>query len=541
MFAFLDTPFDPEFPVYTRANAGEILPEPICPLAWSVVGPGFEESFRIAFCDDLGLIPRPGADRPFQMVGRMAARMHLNLSVLRTAGQRLPGSSADVIDVQYLGDPSTSGLPAYEPRGDDRRFRLKAPPTLGRTLAGIGRRVERDRQAVEALTDEVVATLGAGATDADVVRLLRRTSALFGRVVGTHVTARGLTSPLLEQAVHALARGGVAPQDCLRYVAEIPDLESSKPTRALAELARTIPPASSLADLVAAGSYEALAASDAPGAAELRRRLDELLAQYGHRGPREFDPTVPTWRERPDDVLGLLSRIGGDAPPAPEPPTVDPGRLARPLVAAARSAIARAERTKDTCMRCTDLLRRLLGDLEGRLADRIPPERYLCCTVDELERIACGGGAPHPAELDRRHEDFRAACATQPAEWSDGALRLADGPGEIPDGDLVGIAGSPGVATGRVRIVRDPFDDLAPGEVLVATMTDTSWTPLFLAAGAVITDVGGLLSHATIVARDLGVPAVVNAKHATTALHDGDLVRVDGGTGRIEVLERADR
>ena len=90
MFAFLDTPFDPDFPVYTRANAGEILPDPVPPLAWSLVGPCFEEGFRIAFCDDFGLLPRPGPDRPFQMVGRMAARLHLNLSVIRTTAQRLP-------------------------------------------------------------------------------------------------------------------------------------------------------------------------------------------------------------------------------------------------------------------------------------------------------------------------------------------------------------------------------------------------------------------------------------------------------------------
>ena len=69
-------------------------------------------------------------------------------------------------------------------------------------------------------------------------------------------------------------------------------------------------------------------------------------------------------------------------------------------------------------------------------------------------------------------------------------------------------------------------------------MTDTAWTPLFLAAGAVITDVGGVLSHATIVARDLGIPAVVNTKVASTTLHDGDLVEVDGTTGTVTVVER---
>ncbi len=174
MFAFLDTPFDPDYPVYTRANAGEILPDPIPPLAWSLIGPSFEEGFRIAFCDDFGLLPRPGADRPFQMVGRMAGRLHLNLSVIRTTAQRLPGTSADVADVQYFGDAVAGGLPRHGSHPDDRRYKLTSPPMLARTLAGIGRRVARDRLRVDDLGAEVVAVLAADASDAELVRVIRR-------------------------------------------------------------------------------------------------------------------------------------------------------------------------------------------------------------------------------------------------------------------------------------------------------------------------------------------------------------------------------
>ena len=113
MFAFLDTPFDREYPVYTRANAGEILPDPVSPLAWSLIGPGFEEGFRISFCDDFSLLPRPGLDVPYRIVGRMAARFHLNLTALRVAGDRLPGTSADVIDIQYFGDAASTGPVSY--------------------------------------------------------------------------------------------------------------------------------------------------------------------------------------------------------------------------------------------------------------------------------------------------------------------------------------------------------------------------------------------------------------------------------------------
>ena len=106
---------------------------------------------------------------------------------------------------------------------------------------------------------------------------------------------------------------------------------------------------------------------------------------------------------------------------------------------------------------------------------------------------------------------------------------------------LTGDAGSSGVARGRVRVVMDPADatDLEPGEVLVAPLTDPSWTPLFLPAAAVVVNVGAFMSHAVIVSRELGIPCVVAVEGATSALRDGMLVEVDGTAGTVEVLEDA--
>ena len=103
---------------------------------------------------------------------------------------------------------------------------------------------------------------------------------------------------------------------------------------------------------------------------------------------------------------------------------------------------------------------------------------------------------------------------------------------------LRGLAASRGVAEGRVRILRDPslLADFAPGEVLVVAAADTGWAPLFLAASGVVTELGGPLSHAAIILREYGVPAVVNVTHATRLLRDGDLVRLDGDAGTVEIL-----
>jgi pyruvate,water dikinase len=95
------------------------------------------------------------------------------------------------------------------------------------------------------------------------------------------------------------------------------------------------------------------------------------------------------------------------------------------------------------------------------------------------------------------------------------------------------------VAEGRARVILDPNDPtaLGPGDVLVAPITDPSWTPLFVPAAAVIVDVGAALSHAIIVSRELGIPCVISATDATRRIPDGALIRVDGGTGAVTVLE----
>jgi pyruvate,water dikinase len=108
---------------------------------------------------------------------------------------------------------------------------------------------------------------------------------------------------------------------------------------------------------------------------------------------------------------------------------------------------------------------------------------------------------------------------------------------------LRGMAGSPGAATGPARIVRDgsEFDRLLPGDVLVAPYTNPSWTPLFQRAAAVVVDTGSPASHAAIVAREYGIPAVMGTRNATRVLRDGDLIRVDGSRGAVYRMTPAPR
>jgi pyruvate,water dikinase len=127
-------------------------------------------------------------------------------------------------------------------------------------------------------------------------------------------------------------------------------------------------------------------------------------------------------------------------------------------------------------------------------------------------------------------------AAASPDSWE---LRTASSAGRLSVGDaLQGMSGCPGVARGRARVILDSSDPsaLEPGDILVAPITDPSWTPLFVPAAGVVVDVGAPLSHAIIVSRELGIPCVISATDATRRIRDGALLEVNGSTGVVTVL-----
>ncbi|MEM7286955.1 MAG: PEP-utilizing enzyme, partial [Actinomycetota bacterium] len=154
--------------------------------------------------------------------------------------------------------------------------------------------------------------------------------------------------------------------------------------------------------------------------------------------------------------------------------------------------------------------------------------------------------ASFTATLAEREVDFQALHELEPpfivsgtcpplAEWTrKDALEVE----ELSAGDvLTGVACSPGVITGRARVILDPSDPTAlePGEILVTQNTDPSWTPVFLAAGAVVVNVGAIASHASIVSRELGIPCVASVADASRRIPDGATVTVDGAAGTVVI------
>jgi pyruvate,water dikinase len=163
--------------------------------------------------------------------------------------------------------------------------------------------------------------------------------------------------------------------------------------------------------------------------------------------------------------------------------------------------------------------------------------------LDELAGIRDGTAQDSQdyADLvrDRRaaYERERARRIVPLVLLSDGATFYNAG-SEAEAGRLSGAPVSPGVAEGLVRVVLDPHGvSLHPGEILVCPATDPAWTPLFLTVGGLVMEVGGLMTHGSVVAREYGIPAVVGVSQATQRLKTGQRVRVDGSSGLVVILD----
>jgi len=166
-------------------------------------------------------------------------------------------------------------------------------------------------------------------------------------------------------------------------------------------------------------------------------------------------------------------------------------------------------------------------------------------TVEEFEPV-CRGKAEfdvRAAVCERRAEFERNRALTPPTvvvgQFDPARQTLP--PDYRPGEELPGLPVSAGVVTGPARVLlhADNGARILPGEILIAPFTDPGWTPHFLTAAGLVTDIGGQLSHGSVIAREYGLPAVVNVQSATRIIHTGDLIRVDGDRGRVAILARA--
>jgi phosphohistidine swiveling domain-containing protein len=275
-------------------------------------------------------------------------------------------------------------------------------------------------------------------------------------------------------------------------------------------------------------------------APEFHAAVHAALALIGHRGPAEVEMRSNSYADDPELLIRMVAK-SLSAPTRPESHHPRIPLQARPVAAVAAHQIRDREVRRDRMVRAIWLLRNLLREYGRRLAESgvlQSADDVFYLLVDELDAI--------PSDVTelvarRREEQHRLAGFVPPAVFSGTwqavtALATVLTAGETLQG--LGVCG--GRVRGRVRIVwPDTIDDLEPGEILVAEVTDVGYTAAFSYAAAVVTDLGGPMSHAAVVAREFGIPCVVDAQGATRRLPPGALVEVDGGSGEIQVLELA--
>jgi len=292
--------------------------------------------------------------------------------------------------------------------------------------------------------------------------------------------------------------------------------------------------------------------------------IRSFLAGYGMRGLAEIDLGRPRWVEDPSPVMASLRsyvRIDqADRAPdvvftkgqrAAEAATeqlaallAGPGaRQVRFLVSRIRGMMGARETPKFAIIRAMGILRRgLLASGADLVAAGVLERADDVCflRLAELEQVwTRDAGYWRVLLAERRAVDAREQRRAQVPRviLSDGRT-FYEGLGNSADGALSGSPVSPGVAEGRVRVVTDPAtESLAPGEILVCRATDPAWTPLFLAAAGLVTEVGGMMTHGSVVAREYGIPAVVGVHDATGRLTTGQYVRLDGTSGTIEIID----
>ena len=538
----LDSPIDSRFPVYSSVNLSEALPGPATPLSLTTVAEGTRAA-TVAFID---LVPVGGVLETEALArgqGVLGHRLYVNLSYAFALARITPGMDVDAMVEQFVGRGAAEELTSGPVPGAPGRLRMaRVTAAMARRTLGMIRAHADESAAYVAAVDRLrAAAAEPGRLDDERLQVL--TGAARDLIVtGWFLGGRNvLAVQAYESAATRLVRAPLGPVGS----DETPLASGAtlRAVRALAAAARADDAAMTVLQAGGSNLTDRLRAASPVFAS----RLDEALGAVGHRGPAECELANPTFADDPDLLLRGVARVLDGAEPAdPGPPPPQAGTGVRTRLAGllhrreARAQLLREE-TRDHLVRVTDVLRRLALEQGRRLA-----QRGLLAAVDDVffltyaELFAPPADAPTVAERRRAERARLAGIRMSPivsGTWSEGdaVTTLVAGEG------LTGLGASPGTAKGRVRIVTpDRVDRLESGEVLVANVTDVGYTFAFAYAAAVVTDVGGAMSHAAVVAREFGIPAIVDTGNATERLQDGMLVAVDGTTGSVTVLEGAE-
>ena len=561
------------FPVWTRANVGEVFPDPVTPFSFSLF---MEETVEGAWRDALvrmgAFTHEEFAPGRMEALGVFGGYCYLNASVVRILGERAPGMSAQMMDDLFFG--AQPGIPPYVvAAGDVNEERTAA---IGATLQWVMTTESLEfPEASAARMNELRAArpdLESMSNEQLYAHAKSLLLAHFRQLFSEHIFMSFLSSiPVgaLSQICEAVGR----PTDALRVISGVGDVESAAPSLVMWDLGRMVAADASLTAAFDAGVTGLMGRLQALGtpARGFLADFDDFIYRFGSRGPNEWETRFHTWETRPELALAAIDRMrfaSPEASPAGRHPQLAADReritaeIAEMLagdpetqgmfLAAVHAAIlfqAGRERTKTNNVKLIQEARMALHTACRRVVAAghcVDEGDYALLLADEMD-----GWVADPARYAETIRKRRAlyvdyaslqepfvffGTIADPGTWP----RRADAVVEpVAVGDvLAGFPGCPGTVTGIARVILDPLDPTAleAGDILVAPLTDPSWTPLFVSAGGVIVNVGAAQSHAMIVSRELGIPCVPSVTNATKRIPSGALVEVNGDAGTVTIL-----
>jgi phosphohistidine swiveling domain-containing protein len=565
----IDTVPSRRLPVYTRFNANDVLPDPITPLGASLAWiPHILPGFSLAYAE-MGAVTLDEAagDAVWPAGGFFYGHLYVNVTMARLNGLR-SGIGWQAIDAAFFGSHPDAPPHASRPEDDSPEAAAALAARTQWTLTATEYPdLEEDRASGRSLREQRpdLASLSAGGLVArarsmmPIERLMWRGELIAG--------AQAAVGPAVVQA----AITGLEGVTVIDLLGPAGDIDSAAPSYALWDLSRLVRGDAGLTAEFEAG-VSGLGARVADHAA-FAAGLAGFLRDFGYRGPSEWDLGADAWETRPELVLSLVDRLR----------LLDEG--ASPAVrrdaqlAAAQAAVARAEaalagndealatlhmglasarrfagwreRGKSNCIVVLHEARMALRELADRLvsAGHLRDPLHLFMALDDELDVLVLDPRSLTETLAKRYDEWRELFELELPLFVDGnsemvpmaALprRVSTDAGRLAAGDSrTGQPASPGIVRGRARVVRDPgsVSDFEPGDILVAPSTDPSWTPLFMVAGAVVVDVGAMISHAMIVSRELGIPCIAGVENASRIIPDGAIIEVDGAAGTVTVI-----
>jgi pyruvate,water dikinase len=579
--------------VWSNHNSGEILPDVASPLTWSLV----QFLIQRIFGETLGKLGLEFDAN--QLIGLVAGRVYFNLNTFSAIFGILPGFKG-LDTYEMFGGAGRHERPELRPE-DLPNFKVRwgqllwnLPGFLAWTLTHSTHRGLAFANAMRRRLHPLEQIDLGGLSEKRLAALfdfLRNNPQFHGETI-----AYSMVGAMCFPQLFVVCRRWLGDADgslANRLLAGMGNMDSAESGFALwrlSEMARVYPEVEKAIlrerDFQTVRSY----LPKRVGGSEFLAGWDEFMARHGHHTRGEIDIMNPRWRETPDFILNVLrsylhrgkdesrqhqsgeaetrQNTGGIAPAPQASPLAVHHRLAsqrRELAAACRgrlknpikrlvfsSLLDQAQRgcrvrenVKSEVVRMLALVRSLVQNLGARLAERGAlgsAEDIFFLRLEEIDPVRRNHAAfDVPATIAARRADYLKNLTLTPPSIVVGRFDPATFSPEVADTKarvLSGLAVSPGVASGRARVIlrSDSREQVLPGEILVAPFTDPGWTPHFLNAAAIVMDLGGLLSHGSIIAREYGIPAVVNVPDATRLIQTGQTVHVDGLRGEVRLV-----